>query len=706
LTYDGLDRLVAVTEAYDTTTYAYDALDDLITVSQTDTISSPTHTQGRSFTYDSLKRLKTAYNPENQDPASSDSQYGKTTYNYDAAGNLVSKVSPKTDGTHMTCYGTLTGSSCDNSGYDSLNRVTKITYSDSGTPSVAFCYDGRAYSAGACSANPVDGQWMRRTAAANWTASTASPPVVTDVSATSYTYDVAGRLTSSTQTTGGAPYSFAYTYYNDDSLASITYPSNRTVTTCYDSNGRIRWVDGTAGSVAAPSCPGAGGGSGVRAYATASAYWPQGAVETLALGNGVTESSAYNIRLQMTGMTALLGSTTRLGLALSYTPQTGCGAGNNGNVGSQAISYSASGTEAAFNATQTYCYDGVNRLTTFAESSQGQTNAYDGFGNRWVSGSTLDESALTPTAQNWYDPANNRLVGTTPAITYDDSGNQTLVNPFHLTYDGENRLIQAVWGAPGNVTVNYAYDADGRRVQKQNVGTAPVTYVYDGFGNLAAEYGSSSAVSGTQYLTADHLGSTRLVTDALGGVVGRHDYAPFGEELPAGLNGRSSLYSSGAGDGVTLKFTGKERDAETGLDYFGARYFSGAQGRFTTPDWSAAPEPAPYAKLTDPQTLNLYAYVRNNPLALVDMDGHTSCEEAPQLCATVRDAIASGQSIQQGWANYNQAQLTNAFAAIQDAASAPDAAGEKESVASSPFSLYLGGTLVKGTFEAAQDAKR
>jgi RHS repeat-associated protein len=71
-------------------------------------------------------------------------------------------------------------------------------------------------------------------------------------------------------------------------------------------------------------------------------------------------------------------------------------------------------------------------------------------------------------------------------------------------------------------------------------------------------------------------------------------------------------------------FTGKERDAETGLDYFGARYFSSAQGRWTSPDWSTVPQPVPYADLTDPQTLNLYSYVRNNPLSRTDPDGHCS----------------------------------------------------------------------------------
>ena len=69
-------------------------------------------------------------------------------------------------------------------------------------------------------------------------------------------------------------------------------------------------------------------------------------------------------------------------------------------------------------------------------------------------------------------------------------------------------------------------------------------------------------------------------------------------------------------------FTGKERDTESGNDYFGARYYASSMGRFLSPDWSAKYEPVPYAKLDDPQTLNLYAYVRNNPLSRVDVDGH------------------------------------------------------------------------------------
>jgi RHS repeat-associated protein len=70
------------------------------------------------------------------------------------------------------------------------------------------------------------------------------------------------------------------------------------------------------------------------------------------------------------------------------------------------------------------------------------------------------------------------------------------------------------------------------------------------------------------------------------------------------------------------KYTGKERDAESGLDNFGARYYGSSLGRFMTPDWAAKPITVPYANFGNPQSLNLYSYVENNPLTLVDTDGH------------------------------------------------------------------------------------
>jgi RHS repeat-associated protein len=160
-----------------------------------------------------------------------------------------------------------------------------------------------------------------------------------------------------------------------------------------------------------------------------------------------------------------------------------------------------------------------------------------------------------------------------------------------FTFDAENRQVLATIN--GVTSTTYAYDGDGRRVQKSLTAsgvTTTTTYVYDADGSLAAEYGGPAAPFGsTLYLTGDHLGSTRAVTDSSGNVKARYDYAPFGEELTAGMDGRgaphsTNFYPTGTQDAVTQKFTGQERDSETGLDFFQARYFSGPQGRFTSPD--------------------------------------------------------------------------------------------------------------------------
>jgi RHS repeat-associated protein len=106
------------------------------------------------------------------------------------------------------------------------------------------------------------------------------------------------------------------------------------------------------------------------------------------------------------------------------------------------------------------------------------------------------------------------------------------------------------------------------------------------------------------YFHTDAFGSVRVVTDATGAVVQRHDYLPFGEEYPTQPPDRRL-------------FAGKERDQETAFDYFGARYYAGGTGRFTTPD-----DPS-YMDLSDPQSMNRYAYVYNNPLRFVDSTGHS-----------------------------------------------------------------------------------
>lgn len=84
------------------------------------------------------------------------------------------------------------------------------------------------------------------------------------------------------------------------------------------------------------------------------------------------------------------------------------------------------------------------------------------------------------------------------------------------------------------------------------------------------------------------------------------------------------------------RYTGKEHDSESGNDYFGARYYASTMGRFLSPDWSAKVEPVPYAKLDNPQSLNLYDYMLNNPLGGVDADGHCSGTDCSRVKVKVR----------------------------------------------------------------------
>jgi len=132
-----------------------------------------------------------------------------------------------------------------------------------------------------------------------------------------------------------------------------------------------------------------------------------------------------------------------------------------------------------------------------------------------------------------------------------------------------------------------------------------------------------------RWLVTDHLGTPRMNirgTGADGGSltsVTRHDYLPFGEELIAGIrrNGSNGQYGyEPPPDGVRQKFTGYERDTETALDYAQARYHSSVQGRFTSPDLPFADQ---YEH--DPQSWNLYAYVRNNPCSNNDPTGRNTC---------------------------------------------------------------------------------
>ena len=116
-----------------------------------------------------------------------------------------------------------------------------------------------------------------------------------------------------------------------------------------------------------------------------------------------------------------------------------------------------------------------------------------------------------------------------------------------------------------------------------------------------------------EYYAEDFLGSSRVMTQNNGTVCYDADFDPYGSEHVL----TNSCPSTNA-----YKFEGKERDTETGNDDFGARYYTSRFGRWLSADWSNVPVPVPYANLTNPQTLNLYAMVSDDPESFADLDGH------------------------------------------------------------------------------------
>ncbi len=478
---DALGRITSVTEAGTTTTgYAYDALNDLTLVCQGSALSSgacPSGTQPRTFNYDSLARLTSAVNPES----------GSTAYTYDNSGNLLTKTDARGA---ITCFGKLTGTSCDGSGYDKLNRPTQKSYYAPGavapTPAVTYCYDGTTSSpcAGAPSgkANYLVGRLTQ---------------VSSSASTTQYSqYSTLGDVLASSQTTGGSAYSFGYTYNLANALLTEALPSQRSFTWTYDVANR------------ATNLAGAPSGGGTTNYASSITYASQGPIRQFTLGNGLVENRSYDAyRQQPTGVTlgTTANPTSTLNLGFAYCPGTPPPAScttNNGNLQSQSI-----GT---LSATEAYTYDGYNRLSVTKETSGSntiwsETFNYDIYGNRWVpSSSGIPLSPLTVTS-NSYSSTTNQL--TPNNFGYDTAGNETTISPFSVSYDVENR--QAGFTSVSNGTASYTYDGDGRRVVKTAGGTT-TTYVYDAKGDLAAEYSTQPPPPPclTCYITTDHLGST------------------------------------------------------------------------------------------------------------------------------------------------------------------------------------------------------
>lgn len=560
------------------TIYSYDVLNNLTTVRQDGETTgqcggAPPCSQIRAFQYDSLSRLILASNPET----------GIIQYFYDANGNLQKRTDARGVVTDFL--------------YDGLNRITNKNYSTpNGSPpnyqptqNVAYTYDDVA----------VPNSRGRLTRVSN------------GFSVTNYNeFDLLDRVKKSSQTTDGVVYGttdtpMTYTYNLMGALTEQQYPSGRVVKHSLSTDGLVQVQSKRVND-------------NFRNYGNAFLYSAAGTISAMRLGNGKWESTQYNFRLQPTqiGLGGSAAVTNLLRLNYDYGSVQ-----NNGSLLSQTITVPTTTANAGFVINQAYSYDSLNRLTQAVENisnqlpvSWKQSFKYDRYGNRSfdpANTTTMPEGCSPAVCNPASDPGTNKLVGS----QFDASGNMKADGSGQIfIYDGENRQVE-VRDVAGQTVALYFYDGAGRRVKKYVVpsGSDPgetTHFVYDASGKLIAEHSTIVAptqTAKTSYLTSDHLGSVRIITDSYGQVISRRDFMPFGE----------SVFRGGYGsDSVRQKFTGYERDYETNLDYAKARMYGSGVGRFTSPDPTLAS-----TKRAVPQSWNRYAYALNNPSKYVDPSG-------------------------------------------------------------------------------------
>ncbi len=202
------------------------------------------------------------------------------------------------------------------------------------------------------------------------------------------------------------------------------------------------------------------------------------------------------------------------------------------------------------------------------------------------------------------------------SYSYDCNGNLLSDRERTFAWDADNKPVSITQG--GDVTT-FAYSGDGARMKKQGP-TQTVRYA-PGFEDHATDAAQVKHITaaglriatrvvggpnaGTYFTHGDHLGGLNVLTNAQGVEVQRLTYLPFGE----------THTNTGSVDFDQRRFTGQEQDPETGLYFYQARYYNPALGRFISPD-SIVPEPG------NPQSLNRYSYVTNNPLRYTDPTGH------------------------------------------------------------------------------------
>jgi RHS repeat-associated protein len=591
------------------TLYSYDALNNLTCAVQkgTDTTafsscaSAPATWRPRSFVYDSLSRLTSATNPES----------GTATYAYDPNSNLATRVVPKANQT-------LTAVTTHTYNYDVLNRLVKESHADPAEGNELYGYDGTALTGcpgpSAPSINSPTNQIGRRSAMCD------------SQSSSSWSYDPMGRTlfeATANKGTSAMTYTVGYTYFKDGSLNTLAYPSGDLVTYKVGGAGRTTQVTDSANItfVAPPS---------------GAMYAPHGALAGMINGSIVT-SNSYNNRLQpfmlsagVTGQSAIFSLCYDFHLHVAISNST-CGSlpayttGNNGNVFQVTNKVSP-------NFSAVYAYDPLNRLkqantvNTSSANCWGETYTIDAWGNLTgiatapgMAGNCVQESlSATATTQNQlsgigmqYDAAGNVTkdnLGNTP--TYDQENRIATVAGYTYNYDASGARMEKTTGSAGTM---YWQGPSGALAETNLAGTINEEYIFFNGARIARVDRPSGTVN---YYLSDQLASTSVIASPAGVVQEQYFYYPYG-----------GMQSSTGSDPNHYKFTGKERDTESGLDEFGARYYGSSFGRFMTPDWATTPIDVPYADFGNPQSLNLYSYVKNNPTTFGDPDGHCCWEE-------------------------------------------------------------------------------
>ena len=629
-TYDANGNLISTTDANGhTTTHSYNSYGDLIGVADPlghatgftyDTVGnmlSTTDPNGHtsSFVYDGLSRMTTSTNPLGV----------PTRFVYDANGNLVEVVDVVRNTSTYYAYDALNRLTHVT---DALGSVTQYSYDQAGNLRTIADAEGRtttfAYDAVNRLVSETDplGNITRYTydAASNLVSKTdANGNTIT------YTYDVANRLTT-VDYPGGAH--VGYTYDAVGNVTSIVAP-NVSITRSYDSADRLTGVSVTAAGMTR-TVSYTYDAAGNRATMTdpdggLTQYIYDAANRLVSLINTAAQATSYTYdagnRLtrkdNANGTYALYtyDAANQLLSVASYAP-------GGATLFGYSYEYDSAGnrtrTTEASGAQTSYQYDLLDRLTEVVFPGGATTTySYDRVGNRTQMVDGGGTTAYT------YDAADRLLSAGATSYGWDANGNRVSKtdagDTTAYTYDAENRLTGVDF--PDGGTNTFTYYPDGRRLSRTDRAGTTTYYIYDGdnvlveadstgatvaryTGGLAVDDWLSIARGGATYTYHhDGLGSIVGLTDVSGAVVTTYQYDPFG--LITGETG--SVENS-------YRYSGREHDLETGLDYLRMRYYDPVVGRFCTKDIYRG-------QATNPPSLNRFTYAHGNPIRYIDPHG-------------------------------------------------------------------------------------